>query len=328
MKSILPTINNIVTIRFIAILAVILGHSIIIYDNSWGLYTTTNSSAIFLCLKKAINVFQMPLFFSLSGFLFFHGLKKEIGIVQFFFKKAWRLLIPYFCICFCWMDPIKISLHVPGYNDIFTLIKQQIFFHNNGHLWYLPTLFFIFIIYKLIYFYINENDNIKSGIIAIVSLILHHYSTTIGAVGGTLFIQILYYQIYFLWGGIIYLITTRNNIKINNTYAIGLIILLILIHLISHHELIRSITTLILVFIFFIIDFRKYHDCKIINAISNNSYGMYLFHSPLIYFTFSKLSNTNPIFILIINFMIFGYLSFILTKSIKYSKFRIIIGEH
>ncbi len=60
-------INN---IRALAILIVIFGHSIILYSSSWSLYETMQTSPILDNVKKVINLFQMPLFFSLSGYLF------------------------------------------------------------------------------------------------------------------------------------------------------------------------------------------------------------------------------------------------------------------
>lgn len=62
--------------------------------------------------------------------------------------------------------------------------------------------------------------------------------------------------------------------------------------------------------------------------INKNSFGIYLFHSPLIYITYTLIPNSNPIIILLINFGIFGTVGFILTeifRKIKILKFA--IGE-
>lgn len=132
-------------LRAIAILLVVLGHSIIIYDPNWGLISSDVECLPFMYLKKVINLVQMPLFFSLSGFCY--GLSKN----QTFNKKMlqnkfMRILLPYFFICFLYMDPIKIGLGVPGYDfSLEMLLQQMVLFVNNGHLWYLPALFLMFV---------------------------------------------------------------------------------------------------------------------------------------------------------------------------------------
>lgn len=50
-------------IRALAIMIVVLGHSIIIYDTNWGYYTAKYQSEMLQSLKHIINYFQMPLFF-------------------------------------------------------------------------------------------------------------------------------------------------------------------------------------------------------------------------------------------------------------------------
>lgn len=138
--------EQIVFLRAVAILIVMTGHSIILYDPSWSLYTTHTEAPLFTILKKIINVVQMPLFFSVSGYLFYYSINKR-GLLQLCLQKSKRLLIPYLCIALLWMNPLKMALNVPGYNvhEIATLLKGEFFLTNNGHLWFLPCLFFIFI---------------------------------------------------------------------------------------------------------------------------------------------------------------------------------------
>ena len=45
------------------------------------------------------------------------------------------------------MNPIKSLLGVPGYELSLSMCVQQVLlFTNNGHLWYLPSLFLMFIV--------------------------------------------------------------------------------------------------------------------------------------------------------------------------------------
>lgn len=66
---------------------------------------------------------------------------------------------------------------------------------------------------------------------------------------------------------------------------------------------------------------------KFINKIASNSFGIYLLHSPLVYITYSKLNNGNPVIVILINFFVFGTLSYLLTSIIRYLKLNFIIGE-
>lgn len=60
--------EDIVNIRAIAIMLVALGHSIIIYSSTWNLYQTSVQAPVLDHLKNIVNMLQMPLFFSVSGF--------------------------------------------------------------------------------------------------------------------------------------------------------------------------------------------------------------------------------------------------------------------
>lgn len=71
--------NQIANIRALAILLVVFGHSIILYSSSWNLYSSIHSVPLLDNIKRIIDIIQMPIFFSISGYLFFfiHIIKKE-----------------------------------------------------------------------------------------------------------------------------------------------------------------------------------------------------------------------------------------------------------
>ena len=90
-------------IRTLAILLVVLGHSIILYSTGWNLYETTQQSLFLAWLKRAIDIPQMPLFFSLSGYLFVFTHRKRQSFGLLVKNKLLRLILPYLglacCIC-------------------------------------------------------------------------------------------------------------------------------------------------------------------------------------------------------------------------------------
>ena len=148
-KNRLTQIGN---IRALCIFLVVLGHSIILYSSTWDLYSTEVTSEFLDLLKKCIDPIQMPLFFSLSGYLFVFTHGKKRGFVHLLKNKALRLLVPYWGIGLLYMLPIRLAIGYPGYPDR-TAVQLLINFLTSadvGHLWFLPALFVIFLLAELI----------------------------------------------------------------------------------------------------------------------------------------------------------------------------------
>lgn len=66
---------------------------------------------------------------------------------------------------------------------------------------------------------------------------------------------------------------------------------------------------------------------EVMLKISKNSFSMYLLHSPMIYITFKFFNNCNPVWVVLLNFVIWGGVSFILSNLIRETRFKWIIGE-
>ena len=75
-------LTQISNIRAVAIILVVLGHSIILYSSAWDLYGTKWSVPLLDTMKKVIDIIQMPLFFSLSGYLFVFSHQKRRGFLH------------------------------------------------------------------------------------------------------------------------------------------------------------------------------------------------------------------------------------------------------
>lgn len=103
---------------------------------------------------KLIYSFHMPLFIALSGALFHLSYKKKKfeTLVSLMSAKSKRLLIPFFSITFFYAFPLK---WLSGYfqNDkplIVNLLVGELLLQGNSYLWYLVTLFCIFILFYLL----------------------------------------------------------------------------------------------------------------------------------------------------------------------------------
>ena len=311
---------NIVFIRFLAILIVMFGHSIIIYDSNWGLFTTTVNSNTLVFIKHIINIIQMPIWFAMAGYLYYFSLKKNKNILSVFKDKFKKLLLPFLIIGLMYLIPIRYLVSYFNYVDhsiIYNIIHNLILGFDNGHLWYLPTLFIIFLIFN---FYKDNNKYID-----IVIFILLIYLNIISNHFPTYLYYVNFYLLFFYLGILFNKYNLISNLK--TYYSIIIILILIIYNLFINNSLILLLVQFISLILLFKIDFTKLGKLKIINCISNNSYGMYLFHSPLVYLTFKFLPNISPILMIVINFIVFGSISYIITYLIRKTKFKFIIGE-
>lgn len=143
-------------IRVVATLLVVIGHAGYIspmteYGGvSFGEYSIPVAQQIIDLGVRLIYSFHMPLFFALSGALFYLNVEanKFNSIKDVLSVKAKRLLIPYgFCTLF-WVIPIKA---LSGYwsnsaNLLKDIIFGQLFLYGNSHLWFLWVLFIVTVI--------------------------------------------------------------------------------------------------------------------------------------------------------------------------------------
>lgn len=139
---------KIANLRALAIIVVVLGHSIILYSDAWSLMPTSVHCEIFNKTKWVIDRFQMELYFMISGYLMWFSVKKTLPFIEFAKKKALRLLIPYVAFGLCWMLPIKYALQIPTVQNLNIIQIIGRFFGgiDNGHLWFLYTLFLLMIV--------------------------------------------------------------------------------------------------------------------------------------------------------------------------------------
>lgn len=133
-------------------------------------------------VTTAIYSFHMPLFMALSGAVFAMQLNKgKYGELKIFVsKKAKRLLYPFLLVSVFWSFPLK---YLSGYweasgNVLYDVVVGQLLIQGNTHLWFLPTLFFEFILFWLCFRY--NKLRYRKYIIISVLLLLHFASLKIG----------------------------------------------------------------------------------------------------------------------------------------------------
>ncbi len=273
--------NKITNLRALAIMLVVLGHSIIIYKSGWNYYTTSQDCQLFnyVCL---FIYFICHCFFSISGYLFIDSCTKK-KFSKILKNKFKRLIIPYLIIGILWVYPIRIISNYSGFvghSFLYNIIINIILGLDNGHLWFLPSLFLMFIISYFLEKYIK---NRKIKFILILSIFL------LGHILNLSWISFITYNL-------------SAYISLLFKYCVCLTIIPLLYNIISN---------------------RKF---TLLQKISGYSFGIYLFHSPMIYFTFCFLPNISPMLMLVINFFCFGFVAYFISKQLSNSKLKFIIG--
>lgn len=318
--------HKVQNLRALAIALVVLGHSIIIYSSHWNLYSCENECYLLDQLKNLINLIQMPVFFCISGYLFYGSCLHYKSIKDLLSDKTKRLILPYLIFAFLWVLPIRLLVAYPGYRNCSILkiifVKLLAGF-DNGHLWYLQTLFLIFIIS---YFIFNSNKSI-SIIILFVSFVIAYFSHLFKY---SVIINIFLWLPWFLLG------ESLNNFSIPKIFSYNwfrifcvsgtfFYVFVILKYSLFNDFIYSTVGSLLLLLTSYLIIPNQSYE--ILNKISKNSFGIYLIHSPLVYISFRFLPNVSPIIMILLNFCVWGGLSYFMTFLIKSLGLGVIIGD-
>ena len=172
------------------IFLVVLGH-VLATLYSHNLYLNYKENLVIV--SDLIFVIIMPIFFALSGFLF-KGPQNISDFMQMLRKKAANLLIPYIVFSFIYV----LSEHLS--NSIQNQVKWSSLLYIGikpiGYLWFLYSLFFIFIIIGFVYL-IKVDERIQIIIYLILFLVSQFFKLPVG-------INSICNWIFFFYLGIIY----------------------------------------------------------------------------------------------------------------------------
>lgn len=326
--------NRITNIRVFAIILVVLAHSIIIFNPSWNYYIPKYSSTFFKYLCAAIYIFHMPLFFSLSGYLY--GISKDKhnwNLKSLVYDKSKRLLIPYLFFSLFWLLPIRLLIKYKNYAGGQSLLKlifdNIILGKDNGHLWFLIALFLIFLLYFILekITIISKNNYLFFAFLCILSVIGGHI---LPSFIGSAFSNLMWFGLGdFIRKEKNYIFKYKKVLLVLSVLVILASILYLKLYLNENFKflcfILKSGICVILIPIIYSL-FPNNLNSKMV-FIDKNSFGIYLFHSPLVYITYTYWNNINPIFIFIINFIGFGIIALLLTLSIRKIGLGFLMGE-
>lgn len=328
-------LSQITNIRALAIFMVVLGHSIILYSSGWDLYETTQSVPVLDGLKRILDIVQMPLFFSLSGYLFVFTHGKRRGWLHLLRSKALRLLVPYVGIGVCFLLPVRLAVGFPSYREMgpadFAL--KMLTSSDVGHLWFLPALFLAFLLSEIILTIAERIPGIRKCpalflCVAALALYLEGYRIGFG------YPPLLSAYSYLIWFSFGYFLNVHQHIvrKVYRFPGMKWVLLALNVGLLVYCLFADSVRVLISLGMKALCILNAYgampeKSCALAEKIDRSSFGVYLFHSPLIYITFAAIPNTNPIIVVFINLVVFGAAAFGLTELIRKTKLKVLIGE-
>lgn len=277
-----------------------------------------------------LYTFHMPVFFIISGIVYYN-FEKKYKLKDYFKNKVFRLIIPYISttlFVYIVFDSISIilnnllGLRLEFYN-LRKIIEGIILSYSNiaKHLWFIYVLFIICIISKTLETYMKKNRLICIIVSVILSIYAYRYTESVYS----LIARVLYYNFYFQLGNIILKsIFTNKKIIINKmkfiTVCISIFVAnnLLLFSLRANNNLNQTIKWFFLlvssISSFFIILIliknwknNKYFK-KIFIIISKYNFEIYLLHNPFITLgsvtLFTKILNITPIIAILIGIVL------------------------
>ncbi|TWH59728.1 fucose 4-O-acetylase-like acetyltransferase [Desulfitobacterium sp. LBE] len=317
-------------LRVLATIMVVLGHStyFVIEGSLGGVEYIVPEGILlsrlynFFCYAQyIIYKFHMPLFFFLSGCLYYvSNFKKEytIAFYPFLLSKVKRLLYPYLIAGLLFLIPVKfISGYYSNTKIIDAIWYGLILGRDSGHLWFLTTLFYVFIT-----FFIIEKFIIKYNFwVGAITIFLLFFLNDKLLVPLPCFINVFRYLFWFYIG----FLFEKYRLKVNDiiirypTISVSSTIWsFAIINFLTMYAdridnftifstgavfIMKTLLTFLGILVTYVISLLlsqwQFFNCsKVVSILDKYSMDIYLFHDPLNYFILFAISILNDFFIL------------------------------
>lgn len=320
-------VNDISFLRGLMIVFVVLGHACSIFAGRYAGHDQVEST-VGETVRNIIYTFHMPVFMAISGYLFNFEINKlknrpwNDGLVQFIVKKIKRLLIPFFFIMYFWRKPL-FFLSGTSYNSI----KEYLSIGTTGALWFLYTLFAIFVMQRLLVKIICKFDLLCLVLFAVLNIIGRQLSGPIH--------HILIYNYFFFLGVILNKYSAKllkNDIQLY--YLLVSIVFTFVLIIFSFGSLFEAPLRLLIgtfdCLLLFSLCRRFYSENadNIIYLLSDYSMGIYLFHEPLMILIGTLFLQGLSGWVLVICMAVIGIIgSLLITLCLRTFGLKILIGE-
>lgn len=325
-------LDNIAFIKTIMMIVVVIHHCCLFFGGDWFAPVESIGGGDYLySIARWMKTFNIQTFAMASGFLFYYlwiekgrynEPKKDIK------KRAKRLLVPYFFTSVLWAIPIGCLFYHYSLNELF---DKFVLMTGPAQLWFLIMLFIVFVFFELI----GKRIKLSFG-----NLVLIYFITTL--VGGLLSVaHFNYFQLavsvkyilFFYLGGYIYKNKqkiTWKQVVIMLCMTLGLYVLILCFtntdaKVIKYGiEFMVPLVSVLEVSVIYFLCSRLVARCKGIMQnrfyclLEGNSFGIYLFHQQIIYFTIVWFNGlVHPIIQAVLSFLIATCISLAMSVVLK-----------
>lgn len=201
-----------------------LGTILVIFGHSHSSDWTRISGTPYEYINNFIYTFHMPLFFFISGFLLMNsGRIIRIGYGKWLGEKALKIFVPYCFLTAIFLFP-KMRMDTGKWIDPVYMIKAFLQPRSNvwGHLWFLPVLFFCFLIFGLWQVLVNKRNQILCSIpIIVLTVALYFLPLNTTWFGFTDFRS---FALFFVFGMVVKVLINADKIHLSLTSKVLIII--------------------------------------------------------------------------------------------------------
>ncbi len=321
--------------KVLATVLVVVAHATVMYTDS-GAIDVSGTSCLLTYLTEYIYSFHMPLFFFLSGCVY--GYCIELGkyerTLPFIFTKFKRLIIPYLFFGLFVVTPTMLMLGLWDSGLVNYVYRGIVLALNARHLWYLPALFFIFVL-SAVYRPLIKKGN--GGLAAAVLLSLTLYFLARFVPWEFQLRAACNYQIFFMAGIIFNRFCGKLCVADSWQLPVGALLLaaLLLQFVYNPNDLTDRIYSFVgiggvmLLCTALLCRFPAITDNRIYKLVKENAFGIYLFHPMIIYVLYYALGSLgiNPIILSSCIAVTAFALSILLTVIVRKLHLRTLLGE-
>lgn len=268
-------------LKCITIILVVIGHITTLYNST--AHPEMNTSFLEI-LTTFIYIFHMPLFMAVSGSVYEIGYKKGKyrDFLPFLKNKTYRLLVPYLFVGLFFLLPTLFIINNESWSKLFSAFLLA---KGNKHLWFLLSLFWIFI-----FQFLADKLRIPRGAMFCLALLFSYLKSFGVGLNFYCLQQALHYWPYFILG-----IMFESNIDLKQSFATMVISIVGIIgcmwgqsalNVFFLDAALHIVGPCFFIVLFYVIAtwlIKYFRENKYLTILLDYSFPIYLFHVPVIF---------------------------------------------